>query len=420
MRTKVVLILAALGIVALGGLLLLGILPRRAVQRQLAGDVDNATHTLPLIAASRAERPTKPTTLLLPGTMEALHEVALYSRVAGYVKSWHADIGARVHKGELLAELTAPELEDNVRQSRALLAQAQSVLMLAKWNYERYRALFADSAVTAQEFEQMREAYDSAAAGAQAAEAALASLTVLRNYLEIHAPFNGVVTARNVDYGSLVSAAGASATPLTAGGSQLAPPISISAASLFQVAQTDTLRVYIDVPQPDARSIQPGQPTVMIVPNFGNRTFEGRVVRAAHAFDLQTRTMLAEIDVPNPERLLAPGMYVQLRITLGQIGAPPRVPSTALGFRSDGPQVFLLTPSDSNVATVHLQNVEVGRDFGGTLEIASGVTEGAIVATMGSQMLSEGQKVRFTLSANQPGGPPSASPAAQSKPKTSR
>ena len=116
MRTKVVLILAALGIVVLGGLMVMGILPRRAVQRQLAGDVDAATHALPVIAASKAQRPTKPTTLLLPGSMEALHEVALYSRVTGYVRRWHADIGAHVRAGELLAEHSAPELEENVRQ----------------------------------------------------------------------------------------------------------------------------------------------------------------------------------------------------------------------------------------------------------------------------------------------------------------
>ena len=418
MRTSHVVRIAVLAVIALVGLLIFGILPRRSLQRELAGDVDSTTHALPVVTATKAHKPTKPTTLVLPGSVEALHEASLYSRVSGYVSQWHADIGTRVRAGQLLAELSAPELDQNVRQSRAQLAQAQSALSLAKSNYDRWRQLFADSAVTAQEYQQMKEAFDAASGAVRAAEASLASLMTLQSYKQIRAPFDGVVTARNVDYGALISAAGASSTPLTAGGSQLAPATSMSAASLFRIAQTDTLRVYINVPEPDVRSIRPGMPAEMVIADFGNRAFIGKVVRAAHAVDLQTRTLLAEINVPNPERLLLPGMYAQLRITLKRTGEPLMVPSTALVNRSSGPQVIELMPSDGNTATVHMRSVQVGRDYGSALEIVSGLTDGALVATIGSQIFAEGARVRFTLARMQSPGAPT--PAAQPGAKSSR
>jgi membrane fusion protein, multidrug efflux system len=379
-------------------LLVVGILPRRSVQRQLDNQVASATASLPIIAVAEAQRPTAANTVLLPGTMEALHEAALYARVSGYVRRWYADIGAPVRAGQVLADIDVPELQQSVLQARAQLAQTQSALVLARSNLERWRLLAADSAVTVQELQIMQQAYDAAAANVRAAEAYLRGLISTLQYTQVRAPFEGIVTARNVEYGALITAGGASSAPLTAGGSQFTPATNVTAASLFRVAQTDTMRVYITVPQPYVASIRPGLPADLIVANLGNQSFRGTIVRTAGAVDPNTRTLLAEVDVPNPGRVLLPGMYTQLRITVQRVDAPLVIPSTALVTRASGPQVMELTPTSNGRATVHIRNVQVARDYGATLEIVSGLTDGALVATIGSQILTDGQTVRIATS----------------------
>jgi multidrug efflux pump subunit AcrA (membrane-fusion protein) len=271
----------------------------------------------------------------------------------------------------------------------------QSALVLARSNLERWRLLAADSAVTVQELQMMQQAYDAATASVRAAEANLRGLMSMLQYAQIRAPFGGIVTARNVEYGALITAGGASSDPLTAGGSQSASATAVSAASLYKVAQTDTMRVYISVPQPYVASIRPGLAADLLVANLGNQSFRGTIVRTAGAVDASTRTLLAEVDVPNPGRVLLPGMYTQLSITVQRADAPLVIPSTALVARASGPQVIELTPGANGRATVHLRSVQVARDYGSTLEIVSGLTDGALVATIGSQILTDGQTVRI-------------------------
>jgi multidrug efflux pump subunit AcrA (membrane-fusion protein) len=381
--------------IVLVALLVVGILPRRSVQRQLASQVATATAAIPIIAVAKAQRPTAANTVLLPGTMEALHEAALYARVSGYVRRWYADIGTPVRAGQVLADIDVPELQQSVLQARAQLAQMQSALVLARSNLERWRLLAADSAVTVQELQMMQQAYDAATASVRAAEANLRGLMSMLQYAQIRAPFGGIVTARNVEYGALITAGGASSDPLTAGGSQSASATAVSAASLYKVAQTDTMRVYISVPQPYVASIRPGLAADLLVANLGNQSFRGTIVRTAGAVDPSTRTLLAEVDVPNPGRVLLPGMYTQLSITVQRADAPLVIPSTALVARASGPQVIELTPGANGRATVHLRSVQVARDYGSTLEIVSGLTDGALVATIGSQILTDGQTVRI-------------------------
>ena len=379
-------------------LFLVGILPRLKLQRQLATQVKTATATLPLVAVTTAMRPTAPNTVLLPGTMEALHEAAVYARASGYVRRWYADLGSRVSAGQVLADIDVPELQQSVLQARAQLAQMQSALALARSNLERWRLLAADSAVTVQELQQMEQAYLAANASVQAAEANLRGLIAMLQYTQVRAPFGGIVTARNVENGALITTAGGSSDPLTAGGSQFAAATSVSAASLYRVAQTDTMRVYITVPQPYVASIRPGLPADLLVANLGNQTFRGTVVRTAGAVDPNTRTLLAEVDVPNPGRVLLPGMYTQLRVTVQRVDAPLVIPSTSLVNRAAGPQVIELTPTANGRATAHLRSVQVARDYGSTLEIVSGLGDGALVATIGSVILAEGQTVRIATS----------------------
>jgi RND family efflux transporter MFP subunit len=217
-------------------------------------------------------------------------------------------------------------------------------------------------------------------------------------YAQVRAPFSGIVTARNVENGALITAAGASSAPLTAGGSQFTPATSVTAASLFRVAQTDTMRVYISVPQPYVASIHAGLPADLVIANLNNQSFRGTIVRTAGAVDPSTRTLLAEVDVPNPGRVLLPGMYAQLRITVQRVNAPLMIPSTALVSRASGPQVIELIPGANGRATVRIRNVQVARDYGSTLEIVSGLTDGALVATIGTQILADGQTVRIATS----------------------
>jgi multidrug efflux pump subunit AcrA (membrane-fusion protein) len=397
--------------IVLVGLLLLGILPRRSLQSQLNAEVVSATAALPIIAVAKAQRPTSANTVLLPGTMEALHEAALYARVSGYVRRWYADIGASVRAGQVLADIDVPELQQSVLQARAQLAQMQSALVLARSNLERYRLLAADSAVTAQEFQMMQQAYDAAVATVRAAEANLRGLISTLQYTQVRAPFAGIVVARNVENGALITAAGASSAPLTAGGSQYTPATSVTAASLFRVAQTDTMRVYVSIPQPYVSSMRAGSPADLVIASLNNQSFRGTIVRTAGAVDPSTRTLLAEVDVPNPGRVLLPGMYAQIRITVQRVNAPLVIPSTALVNRANGPQVIELTPGAGGRATVHLRSVQVARDYGATLEIVSGLTDGALVATIGSQILADGQTVRIGTSTTDSTGAKAVAPA---------
>jgi multidrug efflux pump subunit AcrA (membrane-fusion protein) len=392
-------------------LLILGILPRRRLQQQLNAEVASGAGALPIIAVAKAERPTTASTVLLPGTMEALHEAALYARVSGYVRRWYADIGTTVRAGQVLADIDVPELQQSVLQARAQLAQMQSALALARSNLERWRLLAADSAVTAQELQVMQQAYDAADASVSAAEANLKGLMSTLQYAQVRAPFNGVVIARNVEYGALITAGGASSAPLTAGGSQFTSATNVAAASLFRVAQTDTMRVYVSVPQPYVASIRSGLPADLVIANLNNQSFRGTIVRTAGAVDPSTRTLLAEVDVPNPGRVLLPGMYAQLRITVQRVNAPLVIPSTALVSRASGPQVIELAPSGRGNAVVHLRDVQVARDYGSTLEIVSGLTDGALVATIGSQILTDGQTVRIAISPTDSTGAKALAPA---------
>jgi membrane fusion protein, multidrug efflux system len=394
-RVKRIAIVFAIVLVVL---FLVGILPRLKLQRQLAGQVKTAAAALPIVAVAKAQRPTTANTVLLPGTMEALHEAALYARVSGYVRRWYADIGTNVRAGQVLADIDVPELQQQVLMARAQLAQMQSTLALARSNLERWRLLAADSAVTAQELQVMQQAYDAAAASVRAAEANLRGLISTLQYTQVRAPFAGIVVARNVEYGALITAAGASSAPLTAGGSQFTPATNVAAASLFRVAQTDTMRVYVSIPQPYVASIRAGLPADLVIASLNNQSFRGTIVRTAGAVDPSTRTLLAEVDVPNPGRVLLPGMYAQLRITVERVNAPLVIPSTALVSRASGPQVIELVPSGTDRGTVHLRSVQVARDYGSTLEIVSGLTDGALVATIGSQILTDGQTVRIATS----------------------
>jgi RND family efflux transporter MFP subunit len=326
---------------------------------------------------------------MLPGTIQALHESAIYARVSGYVKRWHADIGSVVHGGDVLAEIDAPELEQEVQQAQQQLAQTRAALGLARTDLARWRSLAADSAVTSQELDQKQAAYDAAMASSGAAEANLNRLAEMRRYTRVTAPFTGVVTARNVDLGALITAAGATSASLPSGGA--APEAS---GSLYRVAQTDTVRTYINVPESYATSITPGLKADVLVQALPGRTFEGRVVRTSRSLDVATRTLLVEVDITNPGFVLLPGMFAQVRLRFSRATPPLLIPASALVIRADGPQVVVIDSASGASGKARFQSVDVARDYGASVEIANGITDGATIVVNPSADLVDGETVR--------------------------
>jgi RND family efflux transporter MFP subunit len=308
---------------------------------------------------------------------------AIYARTPGYVRRRLVDIGSRVHAGQLLADIDAPDVDQQVAQARGVVAQTRAARELAQANLVRWRALAVDSAVTAQEVDQMQAAFDEAVANLNSAEANLRRLAQLQEYERVVAPFAGVITARNVDPGALVGTAGGVSGTLTAGTGS-AP------GSLFTVAQTDTLSVYVTVPEDYAAAVAVGQPAVVSLPALPGDTLRGRVVRTAGSLDASARTLLTEVRVANPRSVL-PGMYAQVQLTLSAGTPALRVPATALVIRDDPPQVVTVAPD----STARYQTVTIGRDFGSWVEVTGGLADGSVIVVNPSDNLGDGARVHI-------------------------
>lgn len=404
-------------VVVLGALLITAFLPRRATSRELeavaaAKDGPPSVQVTPVIRASAGGD------LMLPGTIQALHEGVIYARVGGYVKAWHADIGSIVRAGDLLAEIDAPELEQEVQQAQQQVAQTQATLGLAKADLARWRSLAADSAVSREELDQKTAAFDAAQANNGAAQANVRRLTEMQHFTRVTAPFAGVVTARNIDIGSLISANGSTGAPIAAGGTAAQ-----SMGSLFRLAETDTVRTYVPVSEADAPSITPGLAAEVTVQEIPNRKFAGRVARTAGALDPGSRTMLTEVDIANPGFVLVPGMYAQVQLHLTRRTPALIIPASALVVRSAGTQVAVVdNPGAGATTAIHLVPVVVGRDFGGTVEIQSGLSEGANVVSNPSADLTDGMNVHVVVpapAASDAASAPTAASGASPKPTPS-
>ncbi|HEY4305530.1 MAG TPA: efflux RND transporter periplasmic adaptor subunit [Gemmatimonadaceae bacterium] len=381
--------------VVLAALLVSSFIPRHATSRELEAEVAG-NNGPPEVQTVQVVQAATGGDLTLPGTIQPLHEGAIYARVGGYVRNWHADIGRAVRAGDVLAEIDAPELDQQVEQAQQQLAQTRAALGLAKADLARWKSLAADSAVSREELDQKTAAYDAAVANSGAAEANVKRLTETQRFTKVTAPFNGVITARNIDIGSLISGAGATSAPMTAGGGTAMGP-----GSLFRIAQTDTVRMYISVPQTDALSMSPGMVADVTVQEIPNRTFTGHIVRTSSALDAASRTLLTEIDIVNPGLTLLSGMYAQVHLQLTHHAPSLIVPSTALVVRPAGPQVIAIDPAAADQTTlIHFKSVSIGRDFGGTVEVQSGLTAGMTVVSNPSADLVDGMKVKLAKRAN--------------------
>jgi len=319
--------------------------------------------------------------LTLPGTLLGVIESTVYARSNGYVVRWVKDIGSSVKKGELLAEITAPEIDQELSQAVSTRDQAAASASLAKSTADRWQALRQRDAVTQQDLDERLSQYNQAAANLAAAEANVGRLRKLQGFNQVVAPFDGVVTRRNVDVGDLVNAGN--------GGSGQA---------LFAVAQVDPLRLYVYVPQVYAQQIKIGDAVTVTLAERAGGQFRGTIARTARAIDAATRTMQVEISVPNPSNALITGSYVQVMLPVNAQSLALVVPTNVLLFRPDGTRIALVDAGGK----VHLTTVKLGTDFGTSVEVLSGLNAADRVVVNPADSLADGDVV--TLLEPQPKG----------------
>jgi RND family efflux transporter MFP subunit len=370
--------LAGVVVLIFAGLLLVGIVPRIRESRELSAE-GNAAHVAPAVSVIVVHHGALTTDLLLPGTLEALHEASIYARTTGYVKRWSSDIGAHVRAGQVLAEIEAPDLDQQMEQVRAALGQLRADSTLAKANLDRWQALFKTDVVTKEELETRQATYDDAVANLVAGVANYHRLRELQNYERVTAPFAGVVTSRGLDIGMLVT-----------DGATLGASGTASARPLFSVAGTDTVRVYVNVPEDVLPLVHAGVAADVLVQGVPGRVFHGMVTRTAHSLDAASRTQLTEVQVANPDGVLLPGMYAQVRFLVQRAHPPVVIPANTLVVRAEGPAVVVMEPDH----TVHYQKVELGRDYGNSLEVTAGLADSATVVVNPSDDLHDGLTVR--------------------------
>jgi RND family efflux transporter MFP subunit len=419
-----------LGLLVVGGLLALGIVPRLQQHARLSVRQHEVEDGRVPVTVVRPERAPAATEFVLPGNIQAIEETALYARVNGYLHERFVDIGARVRAGQVLAVIETPELDQELVQANAALAQAEvgvpqtqaklnqarathqqaragleqarATLALAQVAKDRWNALVErQGAVSRQEADEKRTAAEVGQANVAAAQATVEAtrasvsvaeaevaaarttvaaqqanvqrLTALRSFQQLTAPFDGIITARTVDRGALITAGSAGAS-----------------APLFRMARAERLRIYVRVPQTWVRALTPGGQARVLVPEFPGLAFLGQVVSTAGALDQASRTLLTEVQIPNDDGSLLPGMFANVHFAITRAEPPLWLPATALILGAGGLQVAVVRDDQ----TVHFQTVEVGHDLGQKIEIVAGLTGTESVIVNGGDGLREGLRVR--------------------------
>jgi RND family efflux transporter MFP subunit len=396
-RTKVRLAGAAVFVIAL---VAVGTVPRLARQREALAAVRESPVTHPVVTTVRPHIGEPTSALLLPGNIEPLYSASIYARTEGYIERRTVDIGSKVKAGQLLAVISSPEVDQQLLQARAALAQAKASLEQAKAALEQARAnaeltrltkerdlpLGEQRAISQQIVDEAVQAHTARVADVSAAEAnitaAQANVTAntanvgrlqqLQDFEHVIAPFDGVITARNVERGDLVSTGSAAAGK-----------------PLFGIAQSGTLRIQIDVPQSEAVNIQSGQKASILVKERLGREYTGTVVRTADSLDSAARTMLTEVQVDNRDASLLPGMYAQVRFTLAEQRTSLIIPTSSLVIDNRGMRVVTV----QNNQKIHFVPVVIGRDMGTQIEVLSGIQSSDTLVASPSDLLHEGQDV---------------------------
>jgi RND family efflux transporter MFP subunit len=370
-------------------LAIVGIIRRQHASTVLA----NYTNTLapPTVSVERPVLQESAQEIVLPGNMQAFTLAPIYARTTGYVKAWYHDIGSHVSKGELLAIIETPELDQQLEQAKADLATAQSNAALAKTTASRYQDLIGNNAVSQQDTDNATTQLKATTTQVNAATANVRRLEELQSFERVVAPFDGVITTRNIDVGQLITATGSTTTAgagTTVGNKQI-----------FDLSAINTLRVFVNVPQiysPDAKN---GVIATLTLPQYPGRKFEGKLVRTSNAVDPATRTLLAEVDVKNPSSELLPGSFTEVHLHTSRAAPSLVVPVSALILEPDGLRVAIV---DTN-SIAHLIHVTAGRDLGTTVEIVAGLQPDQSVIVNPPDSLTDGEKIRI-VTPNQQGG----------------
>ena len=331
--------------------------------------LDMAVSTVAVVhpqASSAAEE------LVLPGNMQAFVATPIFARISGYLKKWYCDIGTHVTTGELLAEIETPEIDRQLEQARADLATSQANYELARTTAERYENLFKTEAVAKQDLDNKVGDLHAKKAIVDSATSNVRRLEETQRFQKVYAPFGGVITARNIDIGALIDAGANS-----------------PGKEMFDLAATDRLRVFVNIPQTYSRSATVGRPADLTLTEMPGRIFAGKIARTSNTIDPVTRTLLTEVDVDNPTGQLMPGAFVSVHLHLGSSSGAVMLPANTLIFRAQGLQVAVVRDG-----TAVLVPVTMARDFGNTVELASGVTTADLVIENPSDSLTSGTPVR--------------------------
>lgn len=422
-RGKVTMIAALLAVLIVAAWLA-GYLPRRNQEIAAAEAANDVKTEIPLVSTAIVRQSAADVDLDLPGSVSALSEASIYSRATGYVRKRYVDIGDHVKEGQLLAEIDAPDLDQQVAQAaaavslakqqlgqaRAALIQAEAQNDLAKANLARYATLVKDGAVAQQDYETQVSGAKTAQALVQSqqanvaggqdnvnqAQANLDRVIALQDFKKVRAPFAGVVTVRNVDVGYLISSSGGGqgTSPSTQAGATT--PSLAFGNELFRVAQLGTLRIFVGVPQAAVASVSIGMPAAVMFADRPGQQFQAKVTRTASVLDPTARTMLTELQMPNADGKLAPGMYATVRFRQHRDTPPLLVRGDAIVTNGSGVQVALLSdsPRGQGMKSVHMAQVQSGRDYGTDVEIIGGLKAGDLVVVNPGDEIREGAVVR--------------------------
>ena len=368
--------------------LVAGTLPRWRQHKVVSAAAATAAAAPPRVTVVVAQRRASDAERVLPGNSLPLLEASIYARTTGYLKTRLVDIGDRVKEGQLLAEISAPDVDDQLAHAKANVDQVRATLMLneanavlAKTTLVRFQVIQKENAgaISKQKLDEQEATVLTTAASVENAQASIKvnealvqRFTDLQNFQKITAPFPGVITARNVDPGDLISADSPSTTR-----------------ELFHLMRTDVLRVFVNVPQVFATGIKVGQRAAVYLRDDPAKQFPGKVTRTADALDPNTRTLLTEVDVPNKDNALRPGMYLQVKFVFDRNAAPVMIPAAALATRTAAPRVAVLDSQNR----VQYRTVQLGRDFGAEIVVIAGINAGETVVVHPGDDLPEGTVV---------------------------
>ena len=378
-------IFGVVGVIAALLLVVTGIRAREDSSVKLKEWTDN--QAVPSVAVVLPDPAALQATIDLPGRLEAYNRAPIFARVSGYLKSWNADIGARVKAGDVIAEIEAPDLDQQLLQARADLTNQEASAKLSDVTLARRRTLIASNFVSMQEIDERTADLNNKNAAVKSSQANVERLEALAAYKKIAVPFDGIVTARSTDVGALINAGGTTGP------------------AMFVISDIRKLRVYVNVPQSFVPSIRIGAKAVISVPEYQNRTFVGTVEASSQAVDINSGTTQMQIVLDNSSGELMPGGYANVRLNLQHDGVPLNIPSSALIFDQSGLRVATVGPDDRVV----LKTVKIGRDLGRNLELASGVSPDDRIISAPPDGVANGDQVRVVNTVKPPGRPATVS-----------